>query len=254
MPLLPPTSLDQAEAWSQRYWPTVYKGGNPFGPHSSIVARAENEIIVNVASYIALAKRVGAETAKASLGLPIGAVTVDRSNPAHPLIVVAAGDARWAELPHVAKHGSGNVMHHAVMRSIGLIARKRKDVLEAGLQDKHIGMTHSAFADEPVTAIERDLFTGATLAAGGYLCLDLEIYVTHEPCIMCSMALLHSRFGRVVFAEKMPHTGGLTAEAVASKTSYGLFWRPELNWKLLAWHWVDDQRCLSRLSNAEVHA
>lgn len=254
VPLLPPTSLDQAEAWSRRYWPIIYKGNNPFGPHSSVVARAENEIIGNVASYIALAKRVGTETATASFGLPIGAVTVDRSNPAHPSIVVAAGDARWADLPDAAKHGSGNVMHHAVMRSIGLIARKRKDMLEPPLQAEHMGMNHSGSTDEPVTATERGLFTGATLAPGGYLCLDLEIYVSHEPCIMCSMALLHSRFGRVVFAEQMPHTGGLTAEAVGSKASYGLFWRPELNWKLLAWQWVDDERFLSSPSNTEIHA
>lgn len=253
VPLLPPTSVDQAEAWTQRYWPTVYKGSNPFGPHSSVITRAENEIIVNVASYIALAKRVGAETATASFGLPIGAVTVNRSNPAHPSIVVAAGDARWADLPDAAKHGSGNVMHHAVMRTIGLIARKRKDMLKAALQDEHMGMKHSGFADEPVLTMERDLLAGATLAAGGYLCLDLEIYVTHEPCIMCSMALLHSRFGKVVFAERMPHTGGLTGEAVGSQASYGLFWRPELNWKLLAWQWVDDERSLSSLSTTQVH-
>ena len=255
VPLLPPTSPEQAASWSQKYWPTIYKRSNPFGPHSSFVARAEHEIAPNVADYIALARSVGAETATALLGLPIGAVAVDRSNPAHPSIVVAAGDARWAGFPDTANHGSGNVMHHAVMRAIGLIAQKRKGLFKAAvLQDEHMVMKHNALADQPLTAIEDSLFGETTLATDGYLCLDLEIYVTHEPCVMCSMALLHSRFGRVVFAEQMPHTGGLKVEAVGSEASYGLFWRPELNWKLLAWQWVDDERCLPTLSSTQVHA
>jgi hypothetical protein len=112
---------------------------------------------------------------------------------------------------------------------------------------------------------------------------------------MCSMALLHSRFGRVVFGRDMDKTGGLKAEkqnnttntivqslqdATADKENsttpsrkkrsrnrpppvntalansaansgpmsppirgkpdqigYGLFWRPQLNWKFLCWQW-----------------
>jgi tRNA-specific adenosine deaminase 3 len=88
----------------------------------------------------------------------------------------------------------------------------------------------------------------------------MELYVTHEPCVMCSMAILHSRFGRVVIGRGMGGTGGMMAERRRDDCNdcndcnehgggeegcggdeaglrYGLFWRGELNWKVLCWLW-----------------
>ena len=89
------------------------------------------------------------------------------------------------------------------------------------------------FQDKPILAAEKEHYdpSGTTT---GYLCHDLEIYCTHEPCVMCSMAILHSRFGKVIFQHRMPKTGGLCAEG---DLGHGLFWRKELNWTLLAWQW-----------------
>lgn len=41
-----------------------------------------------------------------------------------------------------------------------------------------------------------------------YLLTDQTFFVTHEPCIMCSMALLHSRVKEVVYLYPMAQTGG----------------------------------------------
>lgn len=243
MPLLPPTSSEQAEHWSRTYWPTVYKRNNPFGPHPAIVARAEDELRPHVDAYMALARRAADEAKGAGIGESFGAVIVDRKAEP-PTIVAVAGDARW--YAQRDRTGPGNVLAHATMRAIGLVARRLRAA--SGTPPAAEGGVDS-FLDAPLTECETSLCDpqDARSAVGeGYLCLDLDLYLTHEPCVMCSMAIVHSRFGRVVFGRRTPRTGGLTADGPVGtgegqgSLGYGLFWRPGLNWKFLCWEWVVD--------------
>lgn len=219
---------------------------------------------------MALAARTAAEVDDLDIGERIGAVVVKRKMGVKPVVLAAAGDARWCRvgLGETFKKGggNGNVMAHAVMRVIGMVAHKRRTKVQsldaaAVVTDGTEIHEKDIFKDRPLTDVERFYYAQPTVAPNQYLCVDLEIYVTHEPCVMCSMAINHSRFGKVVFGRGMPRSGGLssghpsdkaseqaeqTEESGSQSLGYGLFWRPGLNWKLLAWRWdgADDDGTL----------
>lgn len=68
-----------------------------------------------------------------------------------------------------------------------------------------------------------------------YLCLNYDVYTTHEPCSMCSMALVHSRIKRLIFMESMPVTGALKPE---SGDAYCIHEKKTLNSKYEVFQWV----------------
>ena len=228
VPLTPPSSYEEAAQWSLEYWPTVYRRMNPYGPQPAAVEKAEDQLYWNnVADFMALAWKVGNETKAAGLGVGIGAVVAERSWDTLK-IVAAAGDARWY-VP--GRDRNANPLEHAVMRTIGMVGKQRRILLRGRDTDPQNP------GDEPLTSTEAKLIRESELKPSGYLCVELEIFVTHEPCVMCSMALLHSRFGKVIIGHQMPKTGGLTAEKGEAGLGYGLFWRPQLNWKFMTWKW-----------------
>lgn len=244
VPAMAPISAEQAELWTEQYWPMAYKNTNPYGPHPSLVQRNTEEIEPYAGQWLALAQLAGKQISEKCLGENIGVVVVDHTKGA-PEVIAVAGDCRW-RLPNgnVAPHvGTGNVMAHAVQRAIAMVAKKR---LRVGGTDPAL-LDRSLFCDNPLSEIEKDFFDKDNLLSSGYLCVDLDVYLTNEPCVMCSMAILHSRFRRCIFAKRMPRTGAMTADPAGKSSSgedglcTGLFWRPsELNWKFLAWEFQED--------------
>lgn len=258
VPLSPPSSEQEAGLWSEEYWPTIYKRSNPHGPQHNEIEQAAKQIRAKVWSHMDLAGRIGQASADHGCGESFGAVVVDRSGPAAPIVVAAAGDARWTGQGTRDKSlNGGNAMAHAVMRVIGMIAKKRRACsadAQALESDKD---NEEWFAEACLTSLERQVYSASSIAPGGYLCVDMELYVTHEPCVMCCMALLHSRFRKVVFKEQMPNTGGLVAEELFQGrerlSTWGLFWRPSLNWKFLAWQWSRDGDDESSIESDSLH-
>ena len=55
----------------------------------------------------------------------------------------------------------------------------------------------------PVAALDSEVQNGQR-----YLLTSHSLFTTHEPCIMCSMALLHSRVKEVFYLISMEKTGG----------------------------------------------
>lgn len=217
-----------------------------------------------------LAALVGRDSASSGKGTGIGVVITERAAEGEGEKVVAvAGDARYA-LPvnaHTSRRRE-NPGAHAVLRAIALVAAKRRilasDPGSPRVQEPTgLSITHTNVED--LTALERKYFWDLdTLRKGGYLCLHLRVYVTHEPCVCCAMALVHSRVGSVVFGKDMRMTGGFVVEEGSKvqadggkvkeiremgcgrdqgkrkASGYGLFWREDLNWRFLAFRFVAD--------------
>jgi tRNA-specific adenosine deaminase 3 len=259
VPSLAPTSAEQARHWSENFWPTIYNRSNPFGPHPFNLSKAQDEIGPKAGEWLALAARAGHESKNLGHGEAIGAVVLQAGEP-----IAVVGDMRWTGCGKETGAPNGNVMSHAAMRAIGMVAKKRIRVdreappkpnpADVGVDPKAPEARNTDwFHDEPANPLERYYFEDTDIKPNGYLCVDLDIVLTHEPCIMCSMAILHSRFNRCIFGQRMPLTGGLTADSVADRgvvhgtagdeggLQYGLFWRPELNWKFMAWEWQDEE-------------
>ena len=75
---------------------------------------------------------------------------------------------------------------------------------------------------DPTAHAEIMALRAAAKALGNYRLPDCELYVTLEPCAMCSGAMLHARLKRVVFGASDPKTG-------AAGSVINLFDRPQLN-------------------------
>ncbi|KFA68662.1 hypothetical protein S40285_02610 [Stachybotrys chlorohalonatus IBT 40285] len=242
VPLLAPTSQVQAAMWSSQFWPTVYRKNNPLGPHPSMVARGTDEIKEDASLWITLAHRVAVQAKESGIGEAMGAVVIQRSENGTELVALA-GDARW----HQECGGLGlpsNPMTHCVLRAISMVAQKlvRHERRAAGIPITKPNLEYDAFQDSPLLELEKQCFEQEHPSQDGYLCHGLELYVTHEPCVECSMGILHSRMGKVVFCKHMPRTGGLSSDdrPDGGGRGLGLFWRRELNWSLLAWEWERD--------------
>lgn len=62
--------------------------------------------------------------------------------------------------------------------------------------------THDPTAHAEIVALRK-----ASEAVGNYRLTGASLYVTLEPCAMCSGAILHARLARVVFGAHDPRTG-----------------------------------------------
>ena len=69
------------------------------------------------------------------------------------------------------------------------------------------GWNQPITGNDPTAHAEVIALRAAALALENYRLVDTTLYVTLEPCAMCSGALIHARVSRVVFGATDPRTG-----------------------------------------------
>ncbi|CAH1262876.1 ADAT3 [Branchiostoma lanceolatum] len=218
-----------------QYWPTA------FHEDKALERRLKgdfftSEELQSIQKYMQRALQA-AQHAKHTGMEPVGAVVVD------PVVDEVIG------VGHDLRH-AGNPLHHAVMVAVDTVASsqgggywdhsgpglywKEEQSESSNDETKDVADDSSSKRTEPETA-EKDIhlkdfdkrtcdISGKTEEQpndGPYLCTGYDLYVTREPCIMCAMALVHSRIRRVFYGA--PHPSG------ALGTRYSLHTQPNIN-------------------------
>jgi tRNA(adenine34) deaminase len=98
---------------------------------------------------------------------------------------------------------------------VGAVVVKDGEVIAVGC-NQPIGR-HDPTAHAEIVALR-----AAAEKLGNYRLPGCELYVTLEPCIMCSGAMMHARLARVVYAAQDPKTG-------AAGSVINLFEQEQLN-------------------------
>jgi tRNA(adenine34) deaminase len=83
---------------------------------------------------------------------------------------------------------------------VGAVVVKDGEVIASGY-NQPIG-SHDPTAHAEIVALR-----AAADKLGNYRLPGCELYVTLEPCVMCSGAMMHARLARVVYAATDPKTG-----------------------------------------------
>ncbi|KAJ2165531.1 tRNA-specific adenosine deaminase subunit tad3 [Coemansia sp. RSA 451] len=190
VPSNPPYTSAQFEQWSQ-VWPVTYRPPLKLKkPEFSSDEKGYVEMCLQAAMQM---KSNAADTENRARAVVMGKLQTRK-------IVAQAADTTSE---------SGHPLRHAVMNCIALVADREVARLTAEpIDDNNTGESNSVPVKRSHELCEdRDV--------GGYLCEGLDVFAVREPCVMCTMALVHSRIGRLFFVEQSP-SGGISRYAMHS--------------------------------------
>ncbi|XP_034042772.1 probable inactive tRNA-specific adenosine deaminase-like protein 3 [Thalassophryne amazonica] len=204
VPARPPLTRPQFELAS-KHWPTAFHEDKQvtvalMGALFSPAQKARMHFYMQTAATAAAAgKELGMEA--------VGAVVVD---PTVERIMAVGHDCR-----------GDHPLHHAVMVCIDLVSRSQNG---------------GCFCFDRYPACRFTPSSGVSdSGTQPYICTGYDLYVTREPCVMCAMALVHSRIGRVFY-------GAASADG-ALGTKYKIHTQKDLNHRFAVFRGVLSQQC-----------
>lgn len=103
----------------------------------------------------------------------------------------------------------------AFMRQALALARRAQDAGEVPVgavvvKDGRVvgeGWNRPISSADATSHAETEAIRAACKTLGNYRIPETTLYVTLEPCVMCSGAIMHARIGRVVYGAADPKTG-----------------------------------------------
>ena len=207
---VPDSAAHSSEQLSRKtaLWPVVYAPLIPKSTSSTDWSSARIAWVragLNRALSLALAAKARGEVpvaAWACAAPPPLWPTVDNFIPPTSGMRAGAADTRETE---------GHPLRHAVLNCIARIAHLR---------------TVPPFSEG----------TGPSRNGADYLLTSLTLFVTHEPCVMCAMALLHSRVREVYYVFGREKGGGLAG----CGGTWGIGGRKDLNHRFDVWRWTGE--------------
>jgi len=174
VPAEPPRDVVERKSWGE-VWPVS------FTPVRMPVPRVEDREREWLMEQMGVAVQLALEGVRDGQ-LPIGCVIAD---PKTREVICSCYDHRSVSSSS-SSSSSFHILSHAAMVAIGL----------SGKRD---------LALWPDTA----LLDEKQRLSKPYMCSGWDIFLTHEPCAMCGMAILHSRFSRVFYLHSTPTLGSL---------------------------------------------
>ncbi|CCH62086.1 hypothetical protein TBLA_0G01400 [Henningerozyma blattae CBS 6284] len=207
VPMGNPSTKERMLEWSKLYWPLIWRGN----PNDQIL----NDYKFDMIQIKNILKEITKLSQKEKLNGNEFPIITAFVNPNDSKNIIYSMDTRVAE--------NGIPTDHSIMNGIKKVAdlevKRRALMSKSDLSNEH--------------QVNDDIKNHQT-----YLCFNFDIYTTHEPCSMCSMALVHSRIKRLIFIKPMVKTGTLKPE---SGKGFCMHSNKLLNSKYEVFQWLGDE-------------